>query len=467
MKKITIRLFVAMFLAIAPAAVAQSLQTYFNFTTYGTQSGGAALADLTGHTTATLNTETHTTLTGSGLTISSGGSSLSTGATIGSAAMSGFTGAFSIQQWVTLAAVNNNQVLFGANNGDVNTYVGDGATISTLIGAIRSGAISAYVGGSTPSYVRGGYGVADGSGTPSTATPYDVVLTYDGTSFREYVNGTLKGTLNMPTFGSLAQACLADNWGNTASTGKGGFVIGGAMNDPFTDTTLPETTSDFLLYNGALSQAQITSLHNLGAGASLSAVTNVFAPSAKDVWSGGGGDNTWTNAANWVSGSAPNGGDYVTFAGTTQTNVNLVTSFYLGSLTFSNNAGCFTLTNNSCTLTLAGGLTNNSANPQTVAVPVSLGTNQIINAAAGNVALTGGVSGSGALTIVGDGRMVTLSGANTYTGSLAIQGSSILVLGNTAAQTSSGAVTGTGALVKSGAGTVVLAGTNNFTGTTT
>ena len=211
MKKITISLFAAVVLAFAPAAVAQSLQTYFNFTTYGTQSGGAALADLTGHTTATLNTEAHTTLTGSGLTISSGGSSLNTGVTIGSAAMSGFTGAFSIQQWVTLAAVNNNQVLFGANNGDINTYVGDGYTISTLIGAIRSQAFSAYVGGRTPSYVQGGYGVADGSGTPSTATLYDVVLTYDGTYFREYVNGTLKGTLNMPTFGSLAQACSADN----------------------------------------------------------------------------------------------------------------------------------------------------------------------------------------------------------------------------------------------------------------
>ncbi len=461
MKKITISLLAAIVLAFAPAAVAQSLQTYFNFTTYGTQSGGAALADLTGHTTATLNTEAHTTLTGSGLTISSGGSSLSTGVTIGSAAMSGFTGAFSIQQWVTLAAVNNNQVLFGANNGAVNLYVGDGITISTVIGAIRGGVISAYVGGRTPSYVQGGYGVADGSGAASTATLYDVVLTYDGTSFREYVNGTLKGTLNMPTFGSLAQACSTDSY-----TGKSGFAIGGGLNDPFTDTTLPETTSDFLLYNGALSLAQITSLHNLGAGASLSAVTNVFAPSAKDVWSGGGGDNTWTNVANWVSGSAPNGGDYVTFAGTAQTNVNLVASIYLGSLTFSNNAGSFTITNSSCTLTLAGGLTNNSANPQTVAVPVSLGTNQIINAAAGNVALTGGVSGS-TLTIVGNGRMVTLSGANTYAGNVAIQGSSLLVLGNTAAQTNSGAVTGTGILVKSGAGTLVLAGTNNFTGTTT
>jgi hypothetical protein len=50
MNKITISLLAAVVLAFAPAAVAQSLQTYFNFTTYGTQSGGAALADLTGHT---------------------------------------------------------------------------------------------------------------------------------------------------------------------------------------------------------------------------------------------------------------------------------------------------------------------------------------------------------------------------------------------------------------------------------
>jgi hypothetical protein len=70
MKKIIISLLAAVVLAFAPAAVAQSLQTYFNFTTYGTQGGGAALADLTGNTTVTLNTEAHTTLTSSGLTIS-------------------------------------------------------------------------------------------------------------------------------------------------------------------------------------------------------------------------------------------------------------------------------------------------------------------------------------------------------------------------------------------------------------
>lgn len=468
MKKNTVSLLAAVVLALAPAAAAQTLQTYFNFTTYGTQSGGAALADLTGHTIGTLTADSHNSLTSSGLTISSGGSSPNTGVQIGSSYMSGFTGSFSIQMWVTLFAVNNNQILFGANNygsvGVNRVASGPGGSYpgSTVFGAIRFGGISAYVGGSTPSYGQYGYGVADSSGAASTATLYDIVLTYDGTSFREYVNGTLKGTLNMPTFGSLATASALDS-----STGKGGFSIGGGMNNPFNDTTLPATASDFLLYTGALSQAQITSIHNLGAGASLSAINNVLGVSVNnDVWSGGGSDNTWTNGANWVSGIAPISGDYVTFAGTTQTNVNLVASFILGSLTFSNNASSFTITNSGSTLTLGGGLTNNSANPESVAVPVVFSGAQAINAAAGNVALTGGVSGSG-LTIAGNGRMVTLSGVNTYAGNLAIQGSSLLVLGNTAAQTNSGVVTGTGTLVKSGAGTLVLTGTNNFTGTTT
>src|ERR1039458_533509 len=470
MKKITISLFAAVVLAIAPAAVAQSLQTYFNFTTYGTQSGGAALADLMGNTIGTLTTDSHNSLTSSGLTISSSGSSPNTGVQIGSSYMSGFTGSFSIQMWVTLSAVTANQILFGANNyGSVgNNRVASGPSGgypgSTLFGAIRGSplSISAYVGGSTPSYGQYGYGVADSSGAASTATLYDVVLTYDGTSFREYVNGTLKGTLNMPTFGSLATASALDSF-----TGKGGFSIGGGMNNPFNDTTLPATASDFLLYNGALSHAQITSIHNLGAGASLSAINNVLGVSVNnDVWSGGGSDNTWTNVVNWMSGIAPISGDYVTFAGTTQTNLNLAASFVLGSLTFSNNAGSFTITNTSSTLTLGGGLTNNSANPQTVAVPVVFSGAQTISAAAGNVTLSGGVSGS-SLTIVGNGRMVTLSGVNTYTGNLAIQGSSLLVLGNTASQTNSGVITGTGTLVKSGAGTLVLTGTNNFAGTTT
>ena len=393
--------------------------------TYGTQSGGASLTDLTGNTIGTLTTDSHNSLTSSGLTIASGGSAPNIGVQIGSSYMSGFTGSFSIEEWVTLAAVNNNQILFGANNygnvgvnrvasGPSGSYPG-----STMLGAIRGGGFSAFVGGSTPSYGQYGYGVADGAGPAATATLYDVVLTYDGTSFREYTNGTLKGTLSMPTFGSLATASAVDS-----STGKGGFSIGGGMNEPFNDAALPVTASDFLLYNGALSQAQITSIHNLGAGASLSSIKSCLPVS--QVWNGGGSDNTWTNVANWVSGVPPSfvNGDYLTFAGSTQTTANMNTNFIIGSLTFSNNASSFTITNSNYTLTLGGGVVNNSANAQTINVPVSVSAVQPINAASGNITVGGAVSGAGGLTTSGSGA-VTLSGANAYTGNTTINGGTL------------------------------------------
>jgi hypothetical protein len=259
--------FIGLSAAMAFSAHSQSsLQTYFDFTTYGTQSGGASIVDQSGNSvTATLNTEAHTSLTASGLGITAGGNCNATGLTIGSANMSVFTGAFTIQDWVTLSAVANNQMLFGAGNGPVNTYIGDGITISDVFGAVRGGAVSAVVGGRTPNYQRYGYGVADGSFVAATATLYDIVYTWDGTDFKEYVNGALMGTRNMPTFGSLAQASSA------------GFVIGGAKNEPWNDAALAQTTSDFLLYTGALTAGQISSLNGVGAGASVSTINSIIA----------------------------------------------------------------------------------------------------------------------------------------------------------------------------------------------
>jgi hypothetical protein len=243
------------------------LQSYFDLTTYGTQAGGAVITDQSGNNvTATLRTDANTSLTASGLGIT-GGNCNNTGLMIGSSDMSVFTGAFSIQTWTTLAAVNNNQVLFGANNGNINGYIGDGGTVSSIFGAVRGDAISGFVGGHTPSYSRYGYGIADGSFTAATATLYDVVYTWDGTDFKEYVNGTLMGTRNMPTFGSLAQASSAGS-----SSGNSGFVIGGGMNQPYNDAANPQTTSSFLMFTGALDSTQVSNLHNLGAGASTSSI---------------------------------------------------------------------------------------------------------------------------------------------------------------------------------------------------
>jgi autotransporter-associated beta strand protein len=114
------------------------------------------------------------------------------------------------------------------------------------------------------------------------------------------------------------------------------------------------------------------------------------------------------------------------------------TNFSVGSLTFYSSAGNFSITNAAYTLTLTGGVTNDSANGQTINVPVSLSANLVINALVGN--LTFGQN------IANNGNTVTFAGGYNVT--------------------VNGAITGSAGLTQSGTGTLTLTGANNLTGTT-
>ena len=81
-----------------------------------------------------------------------------------------------------------------------------------------------------------------------------------------------------------------------------------------------------------------------------------------EVWNGAGSLNTWATGLNWISGLSPATGDLLTFAGTVQTNVNMESSYTIGSVTFTNGAGRFNITNVNNTLTLLGNVTNFSTN---------------------------------------------------------------------------------------------------------
>ena len=137
------------------------------------------------------------------------------------------------------------------------------------------------------------------------------------------------------------------------------------------------------------------------------------------TWNGLAADNNWTSNLNWASGYAPGYvGDSLTFAGTTRLTPNMDASYSLTGLTFDGSAGSFTIgTANGSVLTNgANGIVNNSANAQTLNVPLKLSASQIINAAAGDITLGGGVGGIGAvnMTTLGAGA-VTLSGSGTGT----------------------------------------------------
>ena len=210
--------------------------------------------------------------------------------------------------------------------------------------------------------------------------------------------------------------------------------------------------------------------------------------SVYETWDGGGGDNNWSDATNWVGNVTPGNGYSLIFAGTTQLMPNMDSSYSINSLTFSNTAGSFTIGTSSSVLTLTGGVTNNSANTETLNVPINLSAPQTFDAAAGNIAVSGVISDAGGGLIKVGNNMLIFSGTNTYTGSTIIGAGALAIGGvgqlnsgayggnitddgafiynSTAAQSLSGTISGTGKLTNN-AGTLTLSGANSYTGGTT
>ncbi|MBA3936181.1 MAG: autotransporter-associated beta strand repeat-containing protein [Planctomycetes bacterium] len=142
-------------------------------------------------------------------------------------------------------------------------------------------------------------------------------------------------------------------------------------------------------------------------------------PAATVTWSGAGGDDNWSTAANW-GGTAPVAGDDLVFAGTTRAtpNNNLTAATSFASITFSAGATAFTIGGNS--ITLAGNLTNSSSAAQVINLAVILSGAPVISCASNPLTLGGIVSGSGSLTVSGASTVLTLSVNNTYAGGTTI-----------------------------------------------
>ncbi|NCZ54013.1 MAG: hypothetical protein EBY81_08995, partial [Verrucomicrobia bacterium] len=131
----------------------------------------------------------------------------------------------------------------------------------------------------------------------------------------------------------------------------------------------------------------------LTAGA-LCSWTNISS-AASVTWDGGGTDNNWTTSANWTGGgggTAPNGNDTINFAGTARlSNTNNFTYTSAAgtnvSIDFNAGAGAFTLNGNQMALT--AGVTNNSANIQTLNLNIALaGANTLTKTGANDLILT-------------------------------------------------------------------------------
>lgn len=153
------------------------------------------------------------------------------------------------------------------------------------------------------------------------------------------------------------------------------------------------------------------------AGVILMAGTLLSATAADFTWSGGGADNNWGTAANWVGGAVPGVNPTLFFsgAGGTTTN-NLAGSGRFDGITFNADAGAFTITGNPIA-NLYGNLTNNSASTQTFQNAVAIGWANRTFSTLGNLVFEAGlgeIGGSFGLIKTGIGTL-TVQGNSSYT----------------------------------------------------
>jgi len=208
----------------------------------------------------------------------------------------------------------------------------------------------------------------------------------------------------------------------------------------------------------------------------------------------------WQDGADWVSTYAPGYvGDSLIFAGTKGLAPNMDQSYTVNGLGFDSTAGLFVIGGSGFSLGVTGGVTNNSANVETLNVPVTLpvGASPVFTAAVGELDFDQGIGGSGNLVTAGPANVVLL-GNNSYAGSTTINSGTLILGGingalnsgpfsgeNTYAspitnngvfefnsgvnQTNSGIMSGTGTLVVDGltGSSLNLTAYNTFVGPTT
>lgn len=416
------------------------------------------------------------------------------------AASAGITNAFTIQVWFKAAYNGGYCTLFAFS---------DGSTANYLQATPARGG-SPYQSDAELRLTNGTAQLANGIYIDDNAD-HDMIITYDGTNLTYYLDGSL------PNFSGLQNTFV-----QTGLVLSNFTYIGVGGGSPWGDNTISGQIYDFRIYGQALTAAQAANIHSMGATAANAAISAALIPASAYAWNGSGGNNNWTTGANWIGGTAPAlSGNSVIFAGSTRTSPNLDADFSVSGLTFSNNAASFNIGTSANTLTLAGDLVNNSANPQTLSVPLNLSLASAITTTT-NLTLSGVLSGGATVTKNGSG-VLTLSGANSsFTGNATVSGGAVklsnanalpnstvtvnansgLTFGsgigsfnvgalggnvngsaslvdasstavalsvgaNGANTTFSGVLSGSGSLTKVGAGTMNLNGTNTYSGGTT
>ncbi len=174
-----------------------------------------------------------------------------------------------------------------------------------------------------------------------------------------------------------------------------------------------------------------------------------------DTWDGGGGDNNWTTAANWVGDIAPQGGDSLVFpvGAPRQTTTNDFDSgTWFDGITIADPN--YVLGGNA--IELDGDIAATySAGVALINLNMELGSNVVIDVAAGGVLALNGVISEGPHSTVTktNAGQLTLAGANTFGNGVNVNGGTLLI--------SNGNALGSGNTVVDSGASLLL--TNNIT----
>lgn len=165
----------------------------------------------------------------------------------------------------------------------------------------------------------------------------------------------------------------------------------------------------------------------LGVLLGLSLGATAHSPGGVVTWAGTGADAKWETTENWAEGKAPANGDVLVFPSATNTNGrNGTPNIALNGITINADAGSYQL--NGKPIKLKGDITDNSKEPQSINLYITLMKSVTISAS-GELALGGVIRGEKfGITKTGEGQL-TLTGASAYTGPTTVRGGSLL-LGN-------------------------------------
>jgi hypothetical protein len=249
-------------MAMGLSANAQSLLHRYDFATDATDKVGTANGTL--HGTASISGGSLVTSgNNGGISGQWGGSGPML--TLDPSAVSGITGAFTIEQWFTCTTGwPKFDTLFAFSDGsDPNSSSASYLLSAPVRGYSPWPSGIAVVGAGGLSRPTVGWDlVMEGIYLDSPGT-HQTVLTYDGASFRYYVDGALS------TFGT-GGGPLSDPGFNLSTLVNIG-INGGS---PYSDPSLTGSTYDFRIYGKSLTAGEVSSVFALGADASNVAINN-------------------------------------------------------------------------------------------------------------------------------------------------------------------------------------------------